>query len=204
MLATYSGLQTSLARWLSRDNLTAYIPDFISLCEAKFNRDLRIQNMEQRVTATLDEEYEDLPTDFAEMRSISITGAEGRTLQYAPPEDLRLKYPDGTVGTPVLYTIIGTTIQFGPPPSGSFSMEMVYYKKFSALSASVTTNWMLTNAPDVYLYGSLAEAEPFIKNDARVALWKGLYEQAVSSVRDEDVRARHSGSPLVQRVGVSS
>jgi len=204
MLATYSDLQTSISAWLKRSDLDAYIPDFISLCEAKFNRELRISAMEQRVTATLDEEYEDLPTDYAEMRSLQITGPYGRPLQFMPPEDLRRRFPEGCVGTPVNYTIIGDSLQFGPPPSGSYPLEMVYYTKFEALSDSAPTNWMLTNAPDVYLFGSLLEASPYIKNDARIPVWEAKYGQALNSVRNEDVRKRHSGSPLAMRPGVSS
>lgn len=200
---TYSDLQTSIANWLKRSDLTSHIPDFIALCEAKFNRELRISAMENRVTTTLDEEYEDLPTDFAEMRSLQITGVYGRPLQYMPPEDLRRRFPDG-LGTPTNYTIIGDTIQFGPAPNGSFPLEMVYYAKFEPLSNDEPTNWMLENAPDVYLFGSLLEASPFIKNDERIPVWEAKYMQALQSVRNEDVRKRHSGSPLVMRAGVSS
>jgi hypothetical protein len=51
----------------------------------------------------------------------------------------------------------------------------------SALSASNTTNWLLTLAPDLYLYGSLLEAAPYIGNDERIPVWAS----AVSTVIDQ-------------------
>ena len=55
---------------------------------------------------------------------------------------------------------------------------------------------MLTNNPDVYLYGSLLEAEPFLQNDARVGLWLQAYKEAIKNISDADARDRHSGSAL--------
>jgi len=43
MITTYAELQTSIATWLVRDDLTAIIPDFITLAESKFKRDIRVR-----------------------------------------------------------------------------------------------------------------------------------------------------------------
>ena len=73
---------------------------------------------------------------------------------------------------------------------------MLYYKTFTALSDSSTTSDMLTNNPDVYLYGTLLEAEPFIMNDERVPLWLAAFEKAVGDIQNQDNKDRHSGSQL--------
>lgn len=198
-LDTYANLQTAIASWLKKSGLTSSIPDFITLCEAKFTRTLRLSTMETRVTATLDQQYENVPTDFLEMRSIQITGDSGDTLEYVSPTSFNHIYQTTDTGTPRLYTIIDGTIAFDPAPDGSYTMELVYYKRIPALSSTQTTNWMLTNHPDVYLYGSLAEAEAFLKNDSRIPVWKAQYEQAVQQVREADQRERWPG-PLTIRV----
>lgn len=197
-LSTFSELKTSIASWLHRADLTSNIPDFITLCEAKFNRTLRISTMETRVTATLDQQYENVPTDFLEMRTIQITGSDGNILEYVSPASFNHVYKTTDTGIPKLYTIIDGTIGFAPAPASSYTMEMVYYKRIPALSDSQTTNWMLTNHPDVYLYGSLAEAEAFIKNDPRIEVWKSQYERAVMQVREADERARWSGPMTIK------
>ena len=197
-LSTYSELKTSIASWLHRADLTSQIPDFIDLCETKFNRVLRLSTMEVRSAATLDQQYETVPTDFLEMRSIQITGGSGGELQYLPPQQANDNYKTTDTGIPRFYTIVDGTIVFIPAPAGSYDMEMLYYKAIPALSDSATTNWMLTNHPDVYLYGSLKEAEAFIKNDPRLMTWKAQYEEALSQVMAADQRARWSGTMQIR------
>ena len=46
---TYSTLQTAVANWLDRNDLTDRVPEFISLAEATFNRVLRLRAMETTV-----------------------------------------------------------------------------------------------------------------------------------------------------------
>ncbi len=199
-LDTFSNLKTSIANWIHRDDLTSIIPDLITLCEAKINRVLRVAQIEVRATATLDSQYEGLPTDFLEMRSVQTTGTTGRELEYVTPQVFNDQYKTTDSGHPVIYTIIGTEIAFGPPPQDSYTMEMVYYKGFTALSDSNTSNWVLTNHPDVYLYGSLLAAEAHIKNDPRIAMWKQHYDEAILGVIEADSRARYPG-PLRIRLG---
>ena len=73
---------------------------------------------------------------------------------------------------------------------------MLYYKTFDPLSGSAPTNWVITNAPDVYLYGTLLEAEPFLMNDARVQLWATAFKQSITDIQEQDNKDRHSGSAL--------
>ena len=75
-------------------------------------------------------------------------------------------------------------------------MEMLFYKKFDNLSGSTATNWLITYAPDIYLYGTMLEAEPFIMNDERVQLWATALERGVSDLQEQDNKDRHSGSAL--------
>lgn len=152
--------------------------------------------MESRVTATLDEQFEDLPSDFYKMRSIRILGDSGGSLEYATPDEINTKYKDSDTRVPKFYTIIGTTIQFAPSPAGSYTMEMVYYKAIPALSSSNTTNWMLTNNPDAYLYGSLMEAMPFCKNPDPT--WAALYVAVMKDIDEADRGGRY-GSGLAMR-----
>ena len=63
-------------------------------------------------------------------------------------------------------------------------------------SDAATTNDMLTNNPDIYLYGVLLEAEPFLMNDQRVQLWAMAFRQAIGDVQDQDNKDRHSGSEM--------
>ncbi len=77
---------------------------------------------------------------------------------------------------------------------------MLYYAAPAFLSDSNTTNVWTTNCPDLLLYGSLTEAEPYLMNDARLQTWAALFSKGLESLTVSDDRAEFSGSPITMRV----
>jgi hypothetical protein len=76
---------------------------------------------------------------------------------------------------------------------------LAYYAKLSKLSDSNTTNWLLTAAPDAYLYGTLMQAAPYLQDDARIATWSALYSSALEDLQVADDRSATSGGALIAR-----
>jgi len=197
-ISTYSELQTAVANWLDRDDLTARIPEFIALAEARFNRVLRLRSMEAKYTANTVAAQRNLalPASYIQMRNFQVNTSPLTTLSYVTPEIYDRLWGGSTQGTPKFYTILANEVSLGPIPASVQEVEMLFYKKFDNLSVSTTTNWMITNAPDIYLYGSMLEAEPFIMNDERVPLWAQALQQGISDLQEQDNKDRHSGSAL--------
>jgi hypothetical protein len=197
-ISTYSELQTAVANWLDRDDLSARIPEFISLAEARFNRLLRLRSMESKQTASTvgAQRNYNLPASYIQMRNFQLNTDPITTLSYVTPEIYDRLWGGSTGGTPKFYTIVADEISLGPIPGSVITMEMLFYKRFDNLSASTTTNWLLTYAPDIYLYASMLEAEPFIMNDERVPLWATALERAITDMQEQDNKDRHSGSAL--------
>lgn len=184
-LTTYTTLQASLASTLHRADLTSTIPDFITLCEDRINKRLRLRAMETRVTASISTEYLSLPTGFLAMKNFQLNTSPRTPLNYATPDYLDLRYPDITSkGTPKFFTMVGGEIQLAPFPDTTYTAEMDYYKKFDI--ATDSTNWLLTNAPRAYYYGSLMEASAYLKDDKRVAMWSAMYDNALSEIELSD------------------
>jgi hypothetical protein len=198
-ISTYSELKTSLGNWLHRSDLASIIPDFITLNEADFNRKLRIAQMEFRATATFDEGYEDLPSDYLELREIKVNSSTPVSLKYVTPEYMSEAYPTAVTGDqPTVYTLVDTQVRLNAIPSAE--VEIAYYVKLDALSEAAPTNWLLTNHPDVYLFGSLMFGAIYLRKPAaEIAGWKSLYEEKLKEVEDADKRARWSGSALTVR-----
>lgn len=197
-ISTYTELKTAVANWLDRDDLTDRIPEFIALAEARMNRVLRLRMMEAKYTASTvgaQRNYA-LPTGYLQMRNFQLNTSPITTLSYVSPEIFDRLWGGSTGGTPQFYTILANEIQLGPIPASVQTMEMLFYKKITALSGTNLTEQMLTNNPDIYLYGALLEAEPFIMNDERVSLWALGFEKAVASLQEQDDKDRHSGSAL--------
>ena len=195
-LNTFDNLKTSIANWADRADLALVIPDFIHLCEARFNRSLRLRSMEQKQIASTvgGQANYALPVNYLQMREFRLNINPTISLTYVSPE-IYEAWNLGQ-GMPKFYTIIANEIRIGPVPSGVYEMEMLFWRKFPNLGPTVPTNWMLDNAPDVYLYGSLLELEPFIQNDARIATWGSGYSKAIEDIQFQDDKDRHSGSAL--------
>jgi hypothetical protein len=184
-ISTYTELQTAVANWLARDDLTARIPEFIVLAEAKFNRVLLHPQMETRTTLTVDTgaaspELLDLPSDFQTMRSVRLSGVTGKPrlgfMTQTQMDDYRYSI-DNVSDQPVYFSITGDQIELAPTPNENYTVQVIYRRNIPAL-ASNSTNWLLTLAPDLYLYASLLEAAPYNQNDERIAVW-GLAVQTV-------------------------
>jgi hypothetical protein len=198
-IATYSDLQTSVANWLKRSDLTSIIPDFITLAEARIARDLRLRRQvtNTALSTVAGTHTVTLPSDFLEMENITLTNTTPpAALSVVTPEIMDRKFPNGYVtGQPVVYTIVGDQVQFGPTPDAVYTVSLDYYQRFAALSAT-PTNWLLSNHPGVYLFGALAEGAPYLMEDERTPLWDTKYRAEVAALQQADDAALRSGSAM--------
>jgi hypothetical protein len=201
-ITTYAELKTSIASWLNRDDLTSTIPSFISLAEAQINRDIRHYYMENRATANADSQYLSRPGDWVETIRLHITSTGTRVLNLISRASMADKRQgaENATGEPGFYCHAERGFELFPTPDGTYETELLYYQKIPALSEQNTDNWLLTNHPDVYLYGSLLHSAPFLADDARIPVWAQLYSAAVQRVNDSGHEASMSGSGLTLKV----
>jgi len=201
-LATYSDLQTSVANYLARSDLTSQIPDFIRLGEIRLRRDVRIRQMLKSVTTTTTggDPTIQLPSDFLQIRDLYIDGDPLMALSYMTPSLFTRNARANESGKPVFYTILADEFKFAPTPDTAYTVAMLYYSAPEFLSTSNTTNTWTVNCVDCLLYASLGEAEPYLMNDARLQTWQALYQRGLASLTTSDDQAEFSASPLVMRV----
>lgn len=201
-ITTYATLKTAIADFLNRDDLTSVVPTFIALAEADIQRKVRHWRMETRSTAQLDTQFSAIPSDWLEtIRFYLTTGETSRLELISQAQLLDRKQADGNLsGTPAYYAMTGAQFELYPVPDGTYAGELLYFAKVPALSDSATTNWLLTNAPDAYLYGALIHSAPYLKDDARIQVWAALYQSAIDSLNDSSNDARHSGTGLRMKI----
>ncbi len=168
-LDNYSDLLSAAANWSSRADLTSRIPEFIELAEAKVNRKLRTKDMETKsATFSITGEYVAVPTGFGGVRTFHLNTSPRQVLQLMPG-DSQTGYFGSNTGQPRFYAIEGSNFRFGPVPDGTYASTLTYFLKVPALTASATTNWLLTDHPDAYVYGVNAELAAYT-HDWQVAL----------------------------------
>lgn len=196
-ITSWATLKTEVAAWLNRSDLTNEVPGFIQHGELRVYRDLRVRQMETSLSSAIASGVLTVPTGYLEMKYAYVNGSPMVKLQRKDAEWIYWNYPTRSAdGTPRFFAREATNFIFGPYPDSNYTIKGVYYKKLDALSDSNTSNWLVTDVPDLILFASLCEAAPFLQDDQRVALWEKKYEEVRRRVQRQDDQEEFSGSPL--------
>jgi hypothetical protein len=208
-ITTYAELQTALGNWLNRGDLTARLPEFIALAESRFRRELKdwlrfsvnLTNLtgDTVLAATVSEVLGCRHNDGA-------SGSHNFPLRMIAREEYGYWLEvDSTARTPAEMVYVdldadapSTTLRFYPPASSTgplANLKVDAVKVLPSLSDSQTTNALLREAPDAYLYASLGEAAPYLQHDERVTLWMGRANEAIKSLRILSERRLYGGQP---------
>lgn len=206
-IASYDQLVAAATEWLAREQdatLIARIPDFITLAEAKFNRELFVRQMEARSTTDVDissdePEFISLPSDFQSMRRIRVSSVTGKpSLEFKSGQQMD-QYRSGisnTADQPRYFSILGSEIELAPTPDQNYTLEMVYRANVPPLNVDNTSNWLLLLAPDLYLYGILLESARYIKEDARIQTWGLGFTTALDGLNRLALTSTFNAGPM--------
>lgn len=196
-VSTYGDLKTQIAAFLNRSDLTSYIPDFIRSAERRISYGssepyssppLRIPAMQQQTTGTISSSTIAFPTGFLEI--IRLAARSGSTIWQLEGADLgtytkylNTELTNNFTDLPTVYVLLNNSIQTAGPGAADYTLD--YYKAFTSFAADADTNWLLTNASDVYLYGALLESAPFLmdaQSSNLLPAWYGMFKSAISSL----------------------
>jgi hypothetical protein len=194
-ITTYTELKAAIASWLDRDDLTTEIVDFITLFEAVANRRLRVRQMETSTTLTPSSGSASLPSDYLQWRRVTWTGSVRQELEYVHPSYLQALYPDTPSDTPTVFTIEGSTLKVRP--TSTTGLEFDYWQKIPVLSSDNATNWLLTAHPDLYLFGSLVEAQMFTVDPEQAAIWKARRDEVFDEIASLGRKSQGGGAVRV-------
>jgi hypothetical protein len=188
-LTNYTDLQTSVASWLHRADLTAIIPDLVTLGEATINRKLRLLQMENvaSLTTSITDRFATLPTGFMEAIDLSLYLDDyPQTLTQVPLS--KINGNSLTDQAQPRFYAISSNIVFDVISDEVYTLSLRYLKKLDL--ATDTTNYVMTTYPDIYLYATLMAAEPYMKNDKRLGIWAGLLKDGIEAANRLDGRSR--------------
>lgn len=183
--SSYSDLQSQIANWLARDDLTTYIPDFIRLFECAAMRRLKVRLQETTTTLTPSSGVATIPSDYLGHRRVTWTGSPVHDLDYVAPP-IYSGYIDAGSGTPTAFTIEGSNLRVAP--TSDTDLTFTYVQRTPAVEGSL--NWLYTNHFDAYLFGSLAEANAFNKDIDPAGLWKARRDEVFGEISALDFNER--------------
>jgi len=199
-LNNLAALKASALAWIERVGDPAaetIVDDCVTLCEARVNRNpnLRLSTMETEATLTLVDGSAALPPDFLAMHRVVANYSVPRLLDYAEPGWFHDAYPiGGTDEEGGFYTIVGSTIRARSPST----LSIIYYAKVPTLAVT-DPNWLLTKAPDVYLYGTILELLNALEGNG-VEKYGGMFGAAVEGLIQAETFSR--GGVLTMRASM--
>ena len=192
---TYDSLVADILNYAERDDapFVDQVPRLIMMAENKLAATLRGLGMLKFVSGTLQvgNATYTKPARWRETASFSINVGTTRTYIFERGyEYCRIFWPDPTVtGRPLYYAnydyehffIVAT-------PDTAYPFEMAYYERPEPLSDVNQTNWITQYNPQLLLYGTLLEAQPFLKLPERIGEFKQFYDEAVANFKTESQR----------------
>lgn len=199
-LSTYTDLKAALARLLLRSDLTADIPGFIRMAEARIFRVLKGREMAVTRSVTISTETMSLPCGFRGVVAFRLNNRPS-AMEFVAPSQMDDRFDAGTSsqGEPRYYAIVGPRFYFSPVPDGEYEGRLTYYERPENLSSSNTENWILEQHPDLYLYASAMQAAPLLHDDERIPMWKSFVDTALAEI-ERDQNAAQLGADLRPQV----
>ena len=195
-ISTRGALTTAVQDFLQRSDITTAMVDYwVEAFEARCNRELRCPEMEAVVSSDLDAEWSALPDDYLQIRALET---DGKVMDYKTPEQFQELVAASAVPSPAVFTIADMQLRVLPAPSASSTLpvEMLYYSRLPALDASGLSNWLLASHPDLYLFGTLAEANMFLQNEPRGSTWNARANQALQALAAQGRRMSQGAATM--------
>lgn len=192
-LSTYAELKASIADWLNRADLTTQIVDFIRMAEARFDRDLRCDEMDATASLSISGGSVAVPSGLLAVRSIRLTESPYGKLKYQPPDVLDECDPTETEA-PRIYTRVGSNFLTWPATTATASIR--YRKAITPLSNEAPSNWLLAAHPDLYLAAPLALAFGLIKDEQRMQFWETAAVSIIGQINKRNVDQQEDGMQM--------
>lgn len=196
-IQTYASLISAVGEWLMRNNdpdLIARFDDFLALHEERMyyggieipgvvpqTPKLRLREMEITDAAfALTSGRVAKPTGFLEL--IMATANATNTPMQVVSESVIAAYGARSIGSTRLIAISGTDFVLKDTPGDGATATLRYFKKLVTPANGSDTNWIMTNAPGIYLNGCLTQAAIYAGDNDAAKLYGTLYATSIGSL----------------------
>jgi hypothetical protein len=197
-ITTYQELQDHVASTLLRTDLSTEVTAFIQMAEQTFMRDPRVRKLQDAGTLSVSADGTVLPSDLYSVESwYHDDGTRFGPIEVVNADMLgQLKGSrfGNRTGAPEYAAIIDGVARYAPTPDQAYATKFVYWRKVDPLTAGNTTNWLLDDHADIYVYGALMEASPYLMDDNRVPIWEAQLEKRLEALHQATQDSQFSGT----------
>lgn len=75
-----------------------------------------------------------------------------------------------------------------PIPDSNYPLQIIYFSRIQPLDVENQENLLTREAPQALLYGTLLQAQGFLKSLDKIPVWKSYYADAIAALKGEDQR----------------
>lgn len=208
-ITTYTELKAAISKWVVHDDVDSTVQDeLIDLFEASFKTSPHARHYfaetreEHTVPAGETHQYVTLPSNWAGGRAVRRDCVD---MQYLPPEKFDLVKANDVCSTvddvfKGFYTIENQAVRLYPAAAEGQVIELLFWEDVTPLDDTNTANWLLTNFPQIYLYGSLMHAGPFLKDDVDLNRIGEMFKFSIDQLKKDSSRRKYGGGTMRQQV----
>ena len=190
---TYDSLTNSVLQYLERSDpaVVDAVPTFITLCEFEIAQNIKTLGQMEVVNSTMQIGNPVIakPARWRKTTSMTLSSSGSKHPLFVRKLEYLNSYAQdvAATGMPLYYADYDYDHWLvAPTPDAAYPFETLCYTRLQPLSSSNQTNWLTQNAPNAMLFGTLKQTAPFLKNDARMALWKQMFDEALGALKTED------------------
>jgi hypothetical protein len=191
-IANFGDLKTEIASWLNRSDFTdAQLAKFVMLGESDIRNDIDTRENELLATGTMTGDGFTAPSGYLSTRTLVV---DGDNVEYLTPEQYAAQVSAEI--TSGYFTLNGNT--FSVLGGDGKAYELLYRSTIAALSLDADSNWILANAPEVYLWCGCKYGSAFLKDAEAAMLYGKLYDDAMRKLNRRERQSRVGGSLRVR------
>ena len=197
---TYDSLVLNVQQYMERNDpdFIAQIPNLIALAESNIAAELKtyMQLIVVETTLAQNQEVLNKPARWRKTVSMKVNGAP----VLLRSQDYVAQYlSESNPAQPQYYAEYDySNWNFAPAPDQDYPVEIIYYAEIQPLDATNQQNLWTAVAPQAMLYGTLVQAQGYLKALDKLPMWKQYYSDAIAALKQEDATRRVDRNTTIQ------
>ena len=200
VIMNYNSLVLNIQQYMERDDadFIAQIPNLIALAESSIAAELKtyLQLIVVETNLATNQTVLNKPSRWRKTVSMKVNG---KPILMRSQDYVAQYLSESTGGQPLYYSEYDyNNWNFAPAPDTSYPVEIIYYAEVQPLDETNQQNLWTAIAPQAMLYGTLLQAQGYLKALDKLPVWKGYYTDAINALKKEDNSRRVDRNTSVQ------
>jgi len=197
---TYDNLVADIINYMERDDaqFVAQIPNLIGLAESAIAAQLKTYLQLTVVETTLATNQVVLNKPARWRKTVSMK-CNGQPILLRSQDYVAQYQAESSSGTPLYYADYDyNNWAFAPKPDATYPIEILYYSEIQPLDSQNQQNLFTRECPQAMLFGSLLQAQGYLKAMDKLPIWKQYYDDSLAALKQEDNQRRIDRNVTVQ------